>query len=105
MEKFRNEPIFKDVSKEIVIRFEKFHHENPNVFRLFKKYANQLWRVGVRRHGAKSIMERLRWDYGFETVGEPFKISNSYTAMYARLLILKDKKFKKFFKLKQGPKK
>ena len=103
MEQFRDCPIFKDVSRDIVIRFEKFHHNNPSVFDLFKLYAEQIQDAGVERSGAKSIMERLRWDYNFETVDEPFKISNSYTSMYARLLILKHSKFKNFFTIKNGP--
>ena len=95
-----NKEIFSDVNKVLVMKFEKHNQANPHIYEMFYKYANDLRLAGVKRHGAKSIMERLRWDFAFDTKGDSFKITNSYTSMYARLLILNQPEFDGFFKLR-----
>lgn len=41
----------------------------------------------MRRIGMKMLFEVLRYEIGIATNGDPFKLSNSFTAPYARLMI------------------
>src|SRR5690242_695575 len=43
-------------------RFRAYHRQHPEVYRLFKSFALQLWTAGRRRAGAKQIFERIRWE-------------------------------------------
>jgi hypothetical protein len=74
---------------ESVLRqaFEKFHAENPDVYRLFMRFTMQAWYNGIRRYSAKSIFERIRWHTDVETKNktDSFKLNNNYTAYYSRL--------------------
>lgn len=74
-------------STRIERRFAEFHRANPHVYAEFERRALQLHRAGARRIGAKAIAERIRWDINIRTLGDEYKINNSYTALYARLLI------------------
>lgn len=81
--------------------FEQYHRENPQVYRAFKAKAEQLRREGRARLSGKYIVERLRWD---TPVGanEPrdFKLTNSYTSRYVRVLIAEDATFAPYFRLR-----
>lgn len=68
-------------------RFAEFHAANPHVFAEFERRALQLARAGARRIGAKAIAERIRWDIHIRTLGDEYKLNNSFVALYARLLI------------------
>lgn len=80
--------------------FEIFHHENPNVFELFKRYATIAKGKGFTRFSAKAVFERLRWHMNFETNGDTFKLNNNYTSLYARKLISEAPEFEDFFELR-----
>lgn len=85
----------------IAERFGAFHQHNPHVYRAFRSLANQLRDAGVSKGSSKLIIERLRWEYTLRTAGvEKFKISNDYTALYARLLVYREPKFLGWFQLK-----
>lgn len=68
-------------------RFERFHRENPQVFEVFVKAARSLKASGRKRYGAKAIVEHMRFHVPLGTVGEPWKLNNSFTSRYARLLV------------------
>lgn len=72
----------------IAERFAMFHGANPHVADALEALAAQ-WLAHHRRVGMKALVERLRWESGIQTSADPFKINNSYTALYARLLILR----------------
>ena len=66
-------------------RFEAFHAENPHVLDEMLKLARKELAKGTRRIGAKALWEDLRsW---LKTTGQPYKLNNSYTALYARKLV------------------
>ena len=68
-------------------RFERFHRENPQVFVAFAEAARQLKARGRTRYGAKAIYEHMRFHMALPTAGEEWKLNNSYTSRYARLLL------------------
>jgi hypothetical protein len=65
-------------------RFAAFDAANPEVWRLFERFALAAVHAGRERIGAKLIVERIRWHVSIETTGDDFKINNNYTAYYAR---------------------
>jgi hypothetical protein len=68
--------------------FRAFHEANPQVLAALVTIARELVRDGETKFGVKALFERLRWDRRFRTEsGEPWKLNNSYTAPYARLMI------------------
>lgn len=81
-------------------RFEQwvsFHSQNPTVFDLFRRFANEAAAAGRTRLGARMLGERIRWYTSVETVGSAFKINNNHWPYYARLLAAIDSKFAEFF--------
>jgi len=78
-------------------RFLSFHAQNPQVYQKFRQFAHEA-RKSRQRYGAKSIMERCRWHTDIEQpCRSAFKINNSFTSRYARLLIGEDPSFSAFF--------
>ena len=67
--------------------FVRFHSDNPRVYRRLVALARKAKRRGARRLGMKMLFELLRWDHLLKTSGEPFKLCNSYTSRYARLIM------------------
>ncbi len=78
-------------------RFREFHQAHPDVYRLFARFANEIRATGRERYGAKSLIERIRWHIDTSSRGEPFKLDNSLTSRYVRLLISDDPSFNGFF--------
>jgi hypothetical protein len=82
----------------IQARFEAFHSEHPDVYRLFRRFALELAHTGRERGGAKAIMERIRWHFMTSSVGGcDFKINNSFTSRYVRLLVEQEPALAGFF--------
>lgn len=67
-------------------RFEMFHAANPHVARMLEALAAQ-WLAYHQKVSMKALVERLRWESGVYTQGSAYRINNSFTAFYARLLI------------------
>lgn len=63
--------------------FQKYDDENPHIYEAFRRFALQAIGYGRKYYGAKSIMERVRWNT-MEEGNDDFKINNNYTAYYAR---------------------
>lgn len=80
--------------------FSEYHEKNPQVYVLFKKYAQMALDRGFKKFSAKAIFERLRWHYSVETEGDEFKLNNNYTAYYARKLMA-EPEFMGFFELRK----
>lgn len=78
--------------------FAEFHKNNPRVDKYFKRFTKDALRAGHKNYGAKSIMERVRWETNIKTKGEKFKINNNYTCYYARLFEKDFPKHKGFFR-------
>lgn len=68
-------------------RFAAFHAANPHVADALEQLAGQWFAAGHNRVGVKSLYERLRWEAGIQTTASDWRLNNSWTAFYARLLI------------------
>lgn len=79
--------------------FEWFDRSNPEVYKLFKRFALAAKRSGRERFGAKAIVERIRWEYALRTDHPDFKMPNNFTARYVRKLIEDMPEFEGFFAL------
>ena len=71
-------------SPKIRKAFEKFHDENPEVFRLFKKFTFQAIAKGHKQYSADAIMHRVRWETSIITNDTRYKINNNHISYYAR---------------------
>lgn len=66
-------------------RFAEFAKGNPHVLPEMLILARKRLDKGERRIGAKALWEELRsW---LRTTGQPYKLDNSFTALYARELV------------------
>lgn len=79
------EPIY-DPGMTLDERFEAFHDANPHVADALESLAAQ-WLRRNPRVGVKALVERLRWESGIQTDGDPYRLNNSLVSRYARLLI------------------
>jgi len=91
------------VSPEATIeeRFEAFHAANPHVFDILRSVALQLRKRGIKHYGMKGIFEGLRWESTLRTSGEPWKLNNDYTSLYARKLMDEVPQLDGFFELRE----
>jgi len=71
----------------IAERFWGYHRRNPHVYDLFKNIALNMILDGRKHHGAKAIMERIRFETAWLQTDDDdgFKINNCYTSIYVRL--------------------
>ena len=72
--------------KSLDQKFDEYHADNPGVYAKFVAYAEQLKSAGRTRIGAKAIVERIRWDSLVAAIDGDYKINNSYTSRYVRLV-------------------
>jgi hypothetical protein len=84
-------------------RFRAFHKANPNVYKLFRRFARQARDSGRTRWSARDIVHRIRWFVNIETVDahSDFKINDHYSPYYARLLVKKNPSFAGFFEMRE----
>tara|TARA_R100000458_G_scaffold52597_1_gene54244 strand:+ start:6775 stop:7071 length:297 start_codon:yes stop_codon:yes gene_type:complete len=79
--------------------FQRYFRDNPKVWYLFNKYANQVREKGFERYGVATVWERMRWYSDIDVSGDLFKLNNNYKAYYARLY-MKHYHLDKFFELR-----
>lgn len=92
--------IYRELDPLTLQKFREYHLANRWIYQAFKEAAFEMKSTGRKRYSAKAIMEFVRWNYDIENPGKEFKISNSYTAYYARLLAHKHPEFEDFFQFK-----
>lgn len=81
--------------------FERFHAANPHVYGLFKRFAAELLAAGRERYSARTIVERIRWHVATGTkTDDGFKISDHFSAFYARLWLAEHPEREGFFVLR-----
>jgi len=81
--------------------FGLFHQANPHIYRLLRQMAMEYRRSGHSRCGMKMLWEALRYSSAVQTRGEPYKLNNNYTALYARLLMRQEPELAGFFELRE----
>jgi hypothetical protein len=91
------QPLVKAEGATIQERFESFHQQNPWVLVALERLARQWLDNGHSRVGAKMLTERLRWEYGVRTRGDAFRLNNSYTSRFVRLMIQRHPEWAKAF--------
>jgi hypothetical protein len=101
MSDLRFASLFSGASPKLVERFLKYHGENPELYKMFEKFAFDAMRSGRKRFSIWMIANRIRWYSMIETTGKEFKVSNDYLACYARFLIWKHPEFEGFFQIKE----
>ena len=79
-------------------RFWTFHLANPNIFKLFIRFAREAKQVGHQQYSARAIFHRVRWETTVVTNNSGgFKINNDYSSRYARLAMSKHLDLSGFF--------
>lgn len=68
-------------------RFQAFHRANPWVYTAMVKLTDRYVATGAKRVSVKMLAEVIRFEYGATRGGEPYRLNNSHTALYARLLL------------------
>lgn len=76
-----------DSRKSLPERFADFHADNPHVADALERLAEQWFAAGNQRGSTKAFIERLRWESGIQTSGGEYRLDNSLTAFYSRLLL------------------
>jgi hypothetical protein len=72
--------------KTIDARFAEFHASHPQVYFTLVSLARQAKAVGKTRIGMKALFGRARWEFWLDTRGEEFKLNNSFSSRFARLI-------------------
>lgn len=67
-------------------RFEAYNEAHPEVFTLFKRFAQEAKDAGRERFGGKAIWERIRWYCDVEKGGDSPRLNNIYVSRYVRKL-------------------
>lgn len=67
-------------------RFAAFHQANPRVAEAIEAMCRQ-WLARHPKVGIKAVFENLRWQSGLTTVGGSWRLDNTFTAYYARLML------------------
>lgn len=79
----------KDSSKtdDLPSRFIWHYRQEPEVFSMFESFAMQMFRANRIKGSAWLIANRMRWETSISTNTEPFKITNDFISLYARLFM------------------
>lgn len=80
--------------------FEKFDRENPVVWRLFVRFANEARNHSHNKFSGYLIINRIRWETTIVSKDEDFKISNNHIPFYTRKMMAFHPEFKGFFAIK-----
>lgn len=87
----------------IAERFEDFDRSNPHVYRTLVRLARE-WveQTGRRKIGTKALFEVARWQIALATSDPDFKLNNSYTAFYSRLIMRREADLSGLFDLRHS---
>jgi hypothetical protein len=78
-------------------RFERFHADNPHVYRLLQDMALQLKRAGHDHWGIRNLWERLRYDLAVKTTDHSPRLNDNLTPFYSRKLMAEVAELEGFF--------
>lgn len=88
------------MTEPMEVKFQNFDLENPQVYKLFKRFALDFIKRGHKRLGSKMIIERIRYETMIRTTGDKYKINNNYTCHYARKFERENPLFIGYFRTK-----
>ena len=95
-----NDDLFRGYPPAVLARFKEWHLLNPHIYRQFKELAFMMRARGRQRYSARTIIEKMRWDYDIKTTGDMFEINGDFVPIYVRLLIHNHPEFNDFFELR-----
>ena len=99
-----NEELEKDIiQSKFYEKYMAWKKKNPDVFEKFRELCLQMASRG-RFFGIRLVSNKIRWDYAFE-YDEEFKISNNYTALITRELMIDHPELKQYLTIKKISKK
>lgn len=78
--------------------FERFHAENPHIYDLFCRFADELIQRGRQHYSARLICSRIVWHIDTTTTGDGFKINDHHSPFYARLWLEEHPEHEGFFR-------
>lgn len=81
-------------------RFAEYDAENPDIWRLFVRFAFEAIRAGHQHYSADAVLHRVRWETSVAARGGDFKCNNNWTAYYARKFHRLYPQHKGFFRLR-----
>ena len=96
---------FADEQETLKQRALRWLRENPEVRRVFRRYATEMADRGIP-FGIGALVERVRWQHRLEhhdSDDHVFKISNSYRAYIARWLIAHDPRLAELIRCRPTP--
>lgn len=82
--------------------FAEYHADNPKVYGLLRRFALEARRAGRDRLSINLLFERVRWYTDVETVGDSFKVNNTFRAWYARLLMAEEPELAECFETRKA---
>lgn len=72
-------------------RFEKFHRDNPAVYRHLVRLARErIERTGEKHLGIAALVEVVRWEIAIRTKSDSWRINNDFRSAYARLIMAEE---------------
>jgi hypothetical protein len=89
--------------RSIEERFDEFHRENPEVYRLFVERTRAIKAAGWTHYSVKTLMETARYHADLQCRDQRgFRLNNDFTALYARKLMDEfPEEFGGFFELRE----
>lgn len=84
----------------MIIDFEKYDKENPQVWNEFVKWSKLTKERGFKNYSANGIFEIIRWHTGVEGEGV-YKVNNNYRPDYARKMMKEYPEFEGFFRVRE----
>jgi hypothetical protein len=82
---------------KVIEDFKTFHKENPEVYKLFSRFAYEAINKGHTRLSAEMIINRIRWETSVVTTDKDYKINNDYKPFYSRMFMVQNPKYNLFF--------
>ena len=79
-------------------RFLEFDKNNPQAYKMFKKFVFDAIKKGRQHYGANGIIELIRWHTFLDTNDHDYKINNNWGAYYARKFENEYPQYKGFFR-------
>lgn len=91
--------LFKPVLRHTTLRerFEEFHKLNPHVLDYLTELALNMQAKGFYHYGIQGLFNIFRWDPRVSTTGGDYKITNTFSPYYARLIMETEPRLQGFF--------
>jgi hypothetical protein len=81
----------------IQVRFDKFHHDHPEVYTKLVSLAREMRAIGKKDYPIRRLYFALRWYFEIETTGHSFRLYNNFAPLYAVLIMAREPDLKGIF--------